>query len=105
MSLKGKRNAYSCLQCGLTTITVDEDDGTTPFMVGCLVSKGCDGMMQSHFYRGSVVESSAPASFAWRKPSKEEYRKSSKAMRQHFDLGGLYVYALPPFDIHHEGEQ
>lgn len=26
MSLKGKRNAYTCEKCGLTIITVDQDE-------------------------------------------------------------------------------
>lgn len=91
MTMKGKRNAYSCLHCGLTIITVDEDEGTTPFMLGCRAS-GCEGMMQSHFYRGPNVESERPAGYAWRKPSKAEYKRSSKGMKAHFDAGGLNIY-------------
>ena len=90
-----KRNAYTCLQCAQTVVTEDQDKGTTPFLVGCLATKDCAGMMQSHFYRGPTVDSDAPATFVWRKPTKEEYRKASKPMRQHFDLGGLNVYASP----------
>ena len=89
-----KRNAYSCLQCGETIITEDQDEGVTPFMVGCYATVGCKGMMQSHFYRGPTVSSDAPATFAWRKPDKKEYRKSSKGMKAHFDAGGLNIYRI-----------
>ena len=88
-----KRNAYSCLQCGGTIVTEDRDEGTTPFMVGCKYKSGCQGMMQSHFYRGKIVESDHPAQFIWRKPTPQEYKKSTRAMKQHFDMGGLNIYA------------
>lgn len=89
-----KRNAYTCQTCGQTIITEDQDEGTTPFMLGCRATKGCKGMMQSHFYRGPTVESAAPATFAWRKPTLQEHRKSSRAMQQHFEMGGLNIYSL-----------
>ena len=87
-----KRNAYSCLSCGKTIITEDQDEGVTPFMVSCRVTPRCAGMMQSHFYRGPEVESGRPVAFIWRKPTKREYKRSSPAMRQHFDDGGLNIY-------------
>ena len=41
-----------------------------------------------------MVESDKPATFAWKKPSRGAYRKSSPAMRQHYDMGGLGIFAL-----------
>lgn len=87
-----KRNAYTCQTCGKTMVTEDVDEGTTPFMVGCRVTANCSGMMQSHFYRGEIVASDKPALFVWRKPNAKEYKKSSPAMKQHFDMGGLNIY-------------
>jgi len=92
MSLVGKRNAYTCKTCGQTIITVDVDEGTTPFMLACRATIGCDGMSESHLYTGFVVNGSEPAMFDWRKPTKKEYSKSSPAMQQHFDMGGLQIY-------------
>lgn len=89
-----KRNAYTCQGCNGTIITVDRDEGTTPFMLGCRATVECPGMMQSHFYRGSVVDSAAPATFEWRKPTKDEYKQATPAMRQHFDWGGLDIYPV-----------
>lgn len=95
-STKGtaKRNAYTCQTCGKTVITEDADEGTTPFMLGCRATPGCSGMAQSHFYRGPTVESDKAASFVWRKPTAAEYKKSSRGMKQHFDMGGLDIYPI-----------
>jgi len=66
------------------------DDGTTPFTLDCLATEDCDGTMYSAMYRG--VEG-APT-FVWRKPTKAEYKASSAAMRQHFDMGGLDIFPI-----------
>jgi hypothetical protein len=90
---RSKFNRYTCQQCGQGIITVDADEGTTPFMLGCRATPKCDGMMMSSFYR--VSESEGPATFAWRKPTKAEYKRASSGMQQHFDMGGLDIYPLP----------
>ena len=90
-----KRNAYTCQTCGGTVITEDRDEGVTPFMLACRATKGCSGMSESHFYRGPTVASDKPAAFIWRKPTPTEYKASSPAMKQHFDQGGLNIYATP----------
>ena len=90
-----KRNAYTCQQCKGTIVTEDQDEGTTPFMLGCRFTPGCEGMMQSHLYRGPIVAAeSISASFIWRKPTPEEYADSSPGMKQHFDMGGLNIYPI-----------
>ena len=87
------RNAYTCQTCGKTIVTEDKDEGTTPFMLACRATQGCSGMSQSHFYRGPTVASDKPATFIWRKPTAKEYKKASPGMKQHFDQGGLNIYA------------
>ena len=87
-----KRNAYICQQCHKTIVTVDRDEGTTPFIIGCRADPPCGGQMLSHFYRSDV---STEPSFEWRKPTQTEYKKASYAMKDHFDRGGLNLY---PFE-------
>ncbi len=90
-----KRNAYTCRTCGKTIVTIDEDEGTTPFMLAhTSIGAKCAGMMQSHVYRGEVVESDAAASFVWRKPTPKEYRAARRLLRYHFDQGGLGIYPI-----------
>lgn len=60
----GRRNCYRCAMCHGSIITVDEDDGVTPFMLGCRVRRSCRGMMQSSFYRD--VPTRVPT-YAWRR--------------------------------------
>lgn len=97
--MRGKLNRYTCQKCGDGIVTVDVDKGTTPFMLGCRATAGCEGMMQSACYR--VAESEGPPAFAWRKPTRAEYKGASAAMKQHFDMGGLDIYPLAsPADKH-----
>lgn len=86
------RNRYACEKCKGSIITEDRDEGTTPFMIGCKAKIGCKGMMQSSFYRGDFVNSAEPATFIWRKPTAAEIGRSSRAMLQHFAMGGLDLY-------------
>jgi hypothetical protein len=85
-----KKNRYTCKTCGGNIITVDLDEGTTPFMLGCRATHGCRGMMQSSCYRGVTGE---PA-FVWRKPTADEYRCASLGMKEHFDQGGLDIHPI-----------
>lgn len=88
----GQRNAYTCKKCGGTIVTVDRDTGVTPFGIACRADPSCDGLMNSHFYRGPVVAGSAPPAFVWRSPTDEEYHAASEAMKVHYDQGGLDIY-------------
>jgi hypothetical protein len=91
---EGKLNRYTCERCGGSVVTVDREEGVTPFMIRCrsdvLAARGCGAMMQSHFYRDVEGE----PEYEWRKPSTGEYRRLSAAMRDHVDRGGLLIYAL-----------
>ena len=83
-------NKYTCGECGESIVTKDVDKGTTPMMLGCRSTEGCEGMMQSHMYRGVMGE----PDFVWRKPSAQEYGEASSEMRRHFDLGGLDIFRV-----------
>jgi hypothetical protein len=91
------RNCYTCRACGGHVITEDREEGTTPFMIDCHAKKGCEGPMYSACYRGDFVNSDEPATFIWRKPTREEYRRANSFMKHHFDQGGLYLY---PTEVH-----
>jgi DNA-directed RNA polymerase subunit RPC12/RpoP len=87
---KGEKNSYKCTKCWRQIITVDSDDGTTPMGIRCRATRGCDGLMQSAFYRNVTGE----PTFEWRKPTAKEYRKATPAMKQHFDMGGLDIFPI-----------
>ena len=87
---KGDKNRYTCEACQGTIITMDVDEGTTPFMLRCRATEGCQGMMQSSMYRG--VEGGPD--YVWRKPTDEEYKAADVGMRRHFDLGGLDLFRV-----------
>jgi hypothetical protein len=77
-----------CERCGGQIITVDADDGVTPFALMCRASPNCSGMMYSSFYQGVRGE----PTYEWRRPSDAEYAGMSAAMRAHVDQGGLDLY-------------
>lgn len=81
-------NVYTCPN-GHETVTVDLDDGVTPFMLRC--RSGCAEMAQSSCYR--VSPGKIPA-WEWYRPGKAERRKLSRAMRAHVDQGGLVFRAI-----------
>ena len=83
---KGKKNAYVCNKCKKFIITIDVDDGVTPFMIECKATKNCDGSMCSNFYS---IDQSMPAQFEWFTPkSSEGYGMEEKT---HFLGGGLDI--------------
>lgn len=85
-SFKGKKNIYTCVACGSHIVTVDADEGTTPFMVGCTVP-GCEGHMRSSMYR--IFDQGMRAYWEWHKPTAIE--ALSNAERAHVDQGGLLM--------------
>ena len=90
MSLIGKCNSYRCDTCKKIIVTVDRDDGVTPFMLGCRATKNCGGMMQSAMY----TDWRRNPTFEWRKATPEEYAKASPGMKEHFDMGGLDIHRI-----------
>ena len=89
-------NRYTCQACGGQIVTEDRHEGTTPFMIDCMATNGCAGPMQSACYRGVGVEE--PVTFIWRKPTRQEYKRAHRAMKDHFVMDGLDIYPVetPP---------
>ena len=79
----GRLNQYTCRTCGGTITTIDRHEGVTPWSLNCRATEGCDGVMQSHIYRG--VDPNTTPEWEWFKP-----RKLPKGpMYEHVKMGGL----------------
>lgn len=89
MSFKGKKNIYTCEVCGHHIVTVDKDEGVTPFMISC-VSSRCSGMMQSSVYR---VNQNMRPSYEWFTP--ESTIGLAPGLLDHVQRGGLLIRAIP----------
>jgi len=90
MSYQGHKNIYVCEACRGHIVTVDTDDGTTPFLTPCCVTKGCKGMMKSSFYR--VFDQSIGPSHEWFRPSPQA--RFSPSGMEHVKRGGLILRKL-----------
>lgn len=83
-------NRYVCQVCGRSIITIDRDEGVTPFMLNCRATPDCKGDMHSSFYEGVTGQ----PTHEWRKPTAEEYQNMSQPMRDYIDSGALNIYPL-----------
>jgi ssDNA-binding Zn-finger/Zn-ribbon topoisomerase 1 len=84
---KGEKNSYTCQKCGGVIVTIDVDDGVTPFMLACRATPGCNGVMRSGFY--VAVDQSAEPDYEWFKPS--SLKGYNREMREHIKKGGLDI--------------
>lgn len=88
-----RENVYTCTKCGGYTVTVDVDDGITPFILRCRASgkEGeCNGRAYSSCYpNGPRPAKIPPPAWEWFKPIGSEYNKLSRDMKEHVDKGGL----------------
>ena len=92
---KKRENVYVCEECGGYTVTVDIDEGVTPFMLGCRASgdeDSCDGMAMSQFYPEGRRPPYIPApEWEWYRPGAEELEGETPAMQAHAGMGGLFL--------------
>jgi hypothetical protein len=93
MMPKGSINGWTCHTCGRYTVAVHKDDGTTPMMLGCRATEGCDGIAMSMGYPPGdppdhILEL---LNFEWYKPSRKEYKKLDAASKDHVSKGGLLI--------------
>ena len=102
----GKENVYVCEKCGGYTVTIDVDDGVTPFMLGCranmqeIILDGkvvgfaptCKGMAQSASYpKGPRPAHIPPPAWEWYKPTGTDFDSLSREMKEHIYKGGLDI--------------
>ena len=90
---KGKINAYTCETCARKTVTIDRDEGVTPFMIDCSY---CAGIAQSAFYR---VPQNLTPTHEWYKPDEAELNKMKihselKQTVEHIERGGLVKHKI-----------
>jgi hypothetical protein len=88
----GKVNVYTCPKCGREMVTVDRDEGVTPFMLRCRVTLDCDGMAESCLYRPPPDH--GPPMFEWYKPTEKQLKKAEPSMRHHAEQGGLFIRGI-----------
>lgn len=95
MSFKNRENVYTCQKCGGMTVTVDIDEGVTPFMLNCRASGkegDCDGGAYSAFYPEGPRPAHIPSpAWEWYKPDVLELANTSHEMRDHANRGGLFI--------------
>ncbi len=82
-------NIYTCNQCGLHIVTKDADQGTTPFLTNCRCTVGCQGMMQSSFYRVFDPDGIMRWTHEWYSPT--VLLNMSPAVLEHVRKGGLLL--------------
>ena len=89
-----RENVYVCEDCGGYTVTVDVDEGTTPFMIQCLVNDDCAGWAHSSFYpKGPRPSHILTPEWEWYKPTGDTFARLSHEMKKHINLGGLDIRA------------
>ncbi len=100
-----RENVYTCHLCGVMQVTVDVDEGVTPFMVPCS-TKECMGPRTSAFYPRAPRPPSLPApTHEWYKPAQEEISKLSDGNREHVLKGGLLLRKRTDREpVYHKGE-
>lgn len=82
-------NIYICDNCGGHIVSRDVDQGTTPFMIRCEATTGCQGRMQSSMYRVFDPEGKMHHSHEWYRPTKGML--VAKHLVDHIDKGGLLL--------------
>lgn len=87
MTFKGQKNIYLCHSCGRGHVTVDLDEGTTPFITTCLA---CGREAYSLLYRcPQAMLKDVPAALEWYSPKAAELGSLKPHTLQHVQMGGL----------------
>lgn len=81
----GRINVYTCQTCGRQTVTIDRDEGVTPFYLSCRRPR-CPGPAQSACYR---VPPGLTPEMEWYKPPAVE--EIPEGFREHVRKGGLLL--------------
>ncbi len=81
----GKKNVYICEHCGHGFVTLDCEEGVTPFMTGCL---NCGALAKSMMYNIPQQLLGTPA-VRWIRPKKSTWGRFPPGIQQHLEKGGL----------------
>ena len=99
MEKAGQINAYTCIKCGEDTVTVNRDEGVTPFIIGCRAGfpDTCNGEARSQCY--NVSQALVPT-HVWYRPDEAETKRLEKrhgeVTGEHIRQGGLWLRAKGP---------
>lgn len=90
MGFKGKKNIYVCPK-GHNTVTIDTDEGVTPFMLRCRQKDddgkhNCTEMARSSMYQ---VDQNITAEYEWYKP--DNLKGFNPEEKDHIRRGGLII--------------
>lgn len=88
MEKKGQVNFYTCESCDADIVTVNRDDGVTPYMIRC---ERCGGVSVSAFYR--VNQSTTPTHEYYRPVT---VRGMSRKSKEYVRNGGLLLRKIEP---------
>lgn len=83
--MKNKINIYVCSNCNKRTITIDKDDGTTPFMASC---PECKSIAFSSFYN---VDQDLIPTHEWYRPEEKELENLDEETQEYVNNGGLLL--------------
>lgn len=86
---KGAKNVYTC-GAGHHTVTIDQEDGVTPFMILC-EHEECIEMAKSHFYN---VNKDEEPTHEWYKPTELELQDIDRHSEEHVLQGGLLIRGI-----------
>lgn len=88
MEKKGQINLYTCESCDADIVTVNRDDGVTPYMIRC---ERCGGVSVSAFYR---VDQATTPTHEYYRPA--IVRGMSREAKEHVSRGGLLLRKIEP---------
>jgi DNA-directed RNA polymerase subunit RPC12/RpoP len=80
-------NGYKCRECGGAWLTVDLNEGVTPFTTPCFATENCGGVAYSMGYPTSEPPKDLPLLIEWYKPVTT--RGLSLELAEHVQKGGL----------------
>jgi hypothetical protein len=86
--MSSKINKYICQTCAGSIVTVDIDEGVTPFTLNCRATQGCGGKMISEMYR---VDQSLKPEFEFYKVTERKLKRMDAATADHCRRGGLLI--------------
>lgn len=100
-----RENVYTCHLCGVMQVTVDVDEGVSPFMIPC-ATKECMGPRTSAFYPRAPRPTSLPApTHEWFMPCMAELPEFSESDREHVLNGRLLLRKRTDREpVYHKGE-
>ena len=81
-----KENTYICQTCNGSIRTRNDDVGTTPFILKCRATEGCNGPMHSQFGR---VNPKQTITHEWY--LRQDYHRMTLAEYDHARKGGAFI--------------